>query len=955
MSELSEFSESDPTPDDTTVAVAEGGLTIGALIAQNYMVKEVLGKGAYSRVYKVTNMLTGNDAALKVLKIDTLDETTKQRFFQEAKILSALKHQNLATFHAFGESKEAGLYILMEWVDGRTLSNWLDAEKSLLPQTAVPLFLDLCSGLAYAHSCGVLHRDLKPDNIMVTARDDNHVTAKIIDFGLARSTTVDQRLTRTGAVVGSPFYMSPEQCRSQSLDARSDIYSLGCVMYHALAGEPPFSGENVYAIMAAHTGTEVTYIPVNSDIPKSLQEVVLRCLRKDPAERYQSIAEVARDLRGVDFDTGRILKAPGVQGKASARTSKWMVALVVLALLSLGYVGLTQLRSAKTEVKSSAALFDLPVTENLRTRKDVETRCGDSADKRIAYYRAWLKQFGPAAKNKMFADAQFYLYFDRLVEEPAAPDLAELREQILQGNLKLLSGPELNRLNKRDKIEVVYRICQLLDDSRDTRRMRLMLPKLIAMLENCSRDHSDELRLKLARLYAEQGEYVKAEDLANEVLIAGASNRIKYYNARLALERFLLQQGRTVELERGLKKFEEELRTFPKKDDEAYIQCARQLADLYMLMDDLEAARYWYAHGLEHAKNTTINPPTMLGLLRDNARVLLLTKRNDESKASIDEAFQLALHNPSEHWKTFGLYLMGSRLSDRNFDVQAAIKKEVNLFPGQPPGTVLRYLLGTDQQVARIMQRDAEQELLIYAAKYYLDRDATDFAVDNAVDLSGRLQWLSETDWSLKVARHSWEGSRHLDASRRAALTNAYAEALRTNGRAQEALSVLLKEPSKIRDEAGSPHKVFYWICLANVYRELAKFEDAEKYFKEAKKVVEQSGVPPEHYMGFMIYDISEDIANKRFKVVEEKVNRVLAEKVHSSDLRGDFLRGIAAHFSTCNDYSHAIKYLHLAFAEATKLPRGARNNPLISYIKHEAYEVCSKANNPSGMKAFEE
>jgi len=227
---------------------------------------------------------------------------TWQRFKQEAQVISRLAHRNIVQVTDLGIHEKTIPFYAMEFVNGESIEALLERQGKLHVAHVLEIFLQLCDGFDFAHQHGIVHRDIKPGNIMLEPLDNVRVIAKILDFGLVKLVHRDrsmQSLTLKGDVFGSPYYMSPEQCTGQDVDKRSDIYSLGCTMFECLTGRPPFVGNMAAAIMNAH---EIAQPPTLESIlghgvcPESLEIVVAKLLRKNPAERYQTMAQLKSDL-----------------------------------------------------------------------------------------------------------------------------------------------------------------------------------------------------------------------------------------------------------------------------------------------------------------------------------------------------------------------------------------------------------------------------------------------------------------------------------------------------------------------------------------------------------------------------------------------------------------------------------------------------------------------------------
>ncbi len=311
-----------------------GRRVIGTTVS-HYTIVERLGGGGMGVVFKAEDTRLKRFVALKFLPPElTRDETAKARFLLEAQAASALDHPHVCAVHEIDETPDGQVFICMAFVDGESLRSRI-ARGPLAIDEAVVIALQIAEGLAQAHRHGIIHRDIKPANVMLTS--DGGV--KIVDFGLA-TLAGQARVTRTGQVVGTAAYMSPEQSRGAAADHRSDLWSLGVVMYEMLAGRLPFSGGNEQGVLYAVLNEKIA--PLESarpGLPRSLAAVVARCLRRDPSDRYQSAAELCADLECVRR-TLSLATAPTSPGMAPAhRPGRRRLTIGVLAgalLVALG-------------------------------------------------------------------------------------------------------------------------------------------------------------------------------------------------------------------------------------------------------------------------------------------------------------------------------------------------------------------------------------------------------------------------------------------------------------------------------------------------------------------------------------------------------------------------------------------------------------------------------------------
>jgi serine/threonine protein kinase len=286
----------------------------GDVIESRYVVQSVIGHGGFGCVYKVHQILLKKDFALKTLNPIHATETTILRLRKEAQAASKLDHPNLVRAFDFGMINEVQPFLVMELVEGRTLAEHLKEHGKLAVETALQIFIPLARALAYAHKSGVVHRDLKPSNIMLTTdlSRRGQLIPKIVDFGIAKTQFGDDShaltLTSTGDVFGTPLYMSPEQCAGTSVEARSDIYSLGCMFFEALTGAPPFHGRTALEVMMQHGVAPLPSLKeasLGETFAPQLEGIVERMLAKLPEDRYANAGDVALDLfhfQEGDFD-----------------------------------------------------------------------------------------------------------------------------------------------------------------------------------------------------------------------------------------------------------------------------------------------------------------------------------------------------------------------------------------------------------------------------------------------------------------------------------------------------------------------------------------------------------------------------------------------------------------------------------------------------------------------------
>lgn len=267
----------------------------GDEIAGRYKSIEKLGEGGMGSVYKAHDKILGRSVAVKVLNVSTTSQDDVVRFHREAKAASQVVHPNVIKVLDFGITESGQPYMVMEFVNGRNLHELVKSEGALPMQLSLELVEQICDGMIAVHRAGIVHRDLKAGNIMVVDRKDALPEVKILDFGIAKSFTNSQEstLTQAGHILGSPRYMSPEQARGEQVDERTDIYSLGCITFEMLTGEPLFSASTALETMALHAGATAPTLAAKSSFPfpDQLEELVAQAVAKYPSARFASMVD----------------------------------------------------------------------------------------------------------------------------------------------------------------------------------------------------------------------------------------------------------------------------------------------------------------------------------------------------------------------------------------------------------------------------------------------------------------------------------------------------------------------------------------------------------------------------------------------------------------------------------------------------------------------------------------
>ena len=326
---------------------------LGKTVSDRYRVEAVLGQGGMGTVYRVRHNKLESAFAMKVLHPDLLeDEEVAPRLIAEARATAAIGHPNIVSVADFGEIDSSLMpelapgerlpYFVMEQLTGPSLAEVLELEGKLEPRRVAPLIVQIAGALGAAHKAGIIHRDLKPGNIRLSRDDVGREVAKVVDFGVAK-VMGNSKKTLKGMVFGTPHYMSPEQGQGETIDARTDIYALGIILYECVAGKVPFHAETFMGVLQQHLFDE----PPEPDVEPSaagLVPVILRCLRKDPDERYAEMADVAAAIEDtMERESAAAPRSSSGRGRAAADGPRWLwaaltvVAAAVVAFLVVRY------------------------------------------------------------------------------------------------------------------------------------------------------------------------------------------------------------------------------------------------------------------------------------------------------------------------------------------------------------------------------------------------------------------------------------------------------------------------------------------------------------------------------------------------------------------------------------------------------------------------------------------
>lgn len=418
--------------------IARAQSLVRTVLSGHFEITALVGIGGMSAVYKARDRNLGRDVAVKLLHPHLASHPASlKRFEQEAKAISHLNHPNIVNVFEYGISPKGQPYLIMDYLAGVSLAGLLREEQHLPIERAVELFIPICDALSHAHKKGILHRDLKPSNVMLIKTEQQDHFVKLVDFGLAKlmpgADLEIRQLTQTGEVFGSPLYMSPEQVMGQTLDARSDIFSMGCVMYEVLTGAPPFVADNIMETMYKRVADDVEPPDPALNIPKELETLLLVSLTRQPDGRYQSMQELGQDLELIKQGAGTSSKR--IRGFKKAQRSRiWSVymkaaGVIAAAMLPLiVFVSVTSLsHEAQGGHESAWARYDR------EGQKQYDSGAYASAEKHLTAAVKEAERFGEHDRRLMLSlDKLARLYRTtkkNLEAEKVEARLAALKEQ----------------------------------------------------------------------------------------------------------------------------------------------------------------------------------------------------------------------------------------------------------------------------------------------------------------------------------------------------------------------------------------------------------------------------------------------------------------------------------------------------------------------------------------------
>lgn len=486
-------------------------LQVGAVLDGKYELTARLGTGGMGTVYRARHLEMGNDVAIKILhpRYAANPEGVK-RFQREARIISALRHRNIVAVYAMG-AVNGLIYMVTELVEGDSLGEWLSSTGRIPVAQAVPLFIQICDAMIHAHQNDIFHRDLKPDNVIVVIENDLSRIAKVIDFGLAKLLDGDdgQRLTKTGEVLGDPNYMSPEQAQGQQLDARSDIYSFGCLMYEVLSGKQPFAADTAVAILMKQVTENPAPFAQSCNVPQALEAITLTAMAKDREQRYESFEALKDVLTKFTADPNIKLKAPqarrgSVQVPGQLKLANHKLFLFIASAVILCGIASYISWSSNQMAYEQARLVEQEELQTFVSDTTFPAWVGKYSEEQLTRLAATAKRVG----NKVaYGRAQNGLFDIYLVERRKSEAIDAARKALSEG-----------KLSEYADFYILLAAFQTACEDRQLQAAEALYSKLCFSKSFYAARYLDDNSVRLADLEAEMGNRQKAEELCGVIL-----------------------------------------------------------------------------------------------------------------------------------------------------------------------------------------------------------------------------------------------------------------------------------------------------------------------------------------------------------------------------------------------------------------------------------------------------
>jgi serine/threonine-protein kinase len=686
-----------PSPSITdvtrTIETPVQEFTRGNVFADRYEIIEELGTGGMGKVYRVEDARAKEEIALKLIKPEiAADKKTIERFRSELTIARKIRHKNICGMYDLGEDK-GSYYITMEYVSGEDLKDLIRRVR-IDTGTAIKIAKQVCEGLSEAHHLGVVHRDLKPSNIMI----DKNGNARIMDFGIAKSTT-GKGITDKGTMIGTPEYMSPEQVEGEEVDQRSDIYSLGVILYEMVTGQVPFEGDSPFTVGVKHKN-EMPKDPkeLNAQIPDDLNHMILRCLEKDKEKRYKSAGEVRFELEHIEKDIPTIVRvAPRKKPLSSKEITvanglrKFLIPAFVVIALAVIVVIIWKSIPQKEPVspppeKSSIAV--LPFVD-LSPQKDQEHLCDGIAEELINRLNK-LENLWIPARTSSFSLKEKEL------------DIQEIGKTL---NVKTVLEGSLRKAEK--KLRITVRLVNVSDgNTLWSEKYERNEGDIFSLQDEISLAIVDNLKIKL--LSEEKNELVKSY-----------TQNLEAYDLFLR-GRFFWNKRTEKDLKRSIEYFEQAI-----EKDPNYAIAYAGLADSYVIFPDYSTIPPKVAYS--KAKESALKALEIDDMLAEaHVSLAQVMSRLDWDWEGAEQEYLRAIELNSKYATAHHWYAMHLMFLTRHDEAIKEIKRAHELDPlslviNRNIGLVLFYARHYDQAI-EALHKTLEMEPDFIRTHYFLGR-----------------------------------------------------------------------------------------------------------------------------------------------------------------------------------------------------------------------------------------
>lgn len=670
---------------------------IGKVIGERYQIVELIGQGGMSHVYKARHQILNKFVAVKMLRFHLAgEERHLMRFKREAKTASSLQHPNIASVHDFGIMPDGQPFLVMDFIEGETMRDRIRREP-ISARDCVELFSQICEALRYAHQKGVVHRDMKPGNVILTKDENGTDVVKVVDFGIAKIIAEEdqsQDLTKTGESCGSPPYMSPEQCQGQTLDARSDIYSMGCLLFESLTGEPPLKGASIYEtirMQLENMPPSVREKKPDTELSDEFDSIVFKCMAKRPDDRYANMSDLKdaldqlfdHEVNHTFFDQCKVRYARWARRRKTRahRTSTSSVGSLALTGLVVAVAVAAGLAYFQNTISGlNSANDNAPLQANKRDATTPDERwVFEIAKARDAMDQRKYQQAIDAAKNAFRLTTAFppadvrpreslqilseALHADNQTEQADIVDKQLKDIDFLTGNIRW-SDPEnnaarileLSMMNIHDK-KVAEELARrtslqafLLAESGRAIEAEKYIKQVIEIdKRSIGRQHPEYARAiaNLGLIYSQQGRFAAAEDLYRQAYeIRKKALGSEHRDTARALKNYAVCQlhlAKTNEAQEKLQKALVLYNKMPNTSDKG--DCLDSLGRTYMQQDKFDKAAELFQAAIDQRKQIFGRNHIAVGeSVGGLAEVYIQTGRLGEARELSKNAYDIAVN-----------------------------------------------------------------------------------------------------------------------------------------------------------------------------------------------------------------------------------------------------------------------------------------------------------------------